>query len=621
MEERILIQIKDFQEEQDLRIKAKKGVYLSDELWSAGEFNLSREYANHTLTYACTTGDKYLEGSAYQSLANSYNIQGDSIRARELMSKSYELLQDSPDDYAVYSCLTNMGSVELCLGNYDLALSFMFKAVERAQAMNDNSCIAVTYNNISIIFRKIKDYPSALLFSKKALKLRWAAKESENLGSSFNNIGNIYLSLDDLQLAMGYYKRAKRIWEDRKDKRQLPAVYNNIAGIYKISGKLEQAIEYYKKSMTISEELGIKNFIITSCKELGNIFMETDLELAREYFKKALLCTENFNNNSTLLSLYKDYADFCKLTGDHETVIEYLEKYLNLSQKKFNEDMSQQIVEAEARFQLQQNEKEKEFYRVKNEELKAYNLQIEQQKQELTQLNNSKDTILSIVSHDLKNAIGSIHSIVDLIKLEVLNDNLVNYVEIINISSERAIQLVNDILEAHQMELESFQLDLDVLDLNMILKAYESNFKLIAYKKDITLTIDYSETPLYAQLNEERVWQILNNLISNAVKFTQPKGSIIITSSLYEAEAAKYCQLSIKDTGIGIAENIIPCLFDKFTKASRRGTLGEATTGLGLSIVKRLMDLHNGVIEVKSIQNVGSEFILKFPYTRDKKVD
>ena len=103
--------------------------------------------------------------------------------------------------------------------------------------------------------------------------------------------------------------------------------------------------------------------------------------------------------------------------------------------------------------------------------------------------------------------------------------------------------------------------------------------------------------------------QICLNLISNAIKFTPLEGSIFI---YYNVDNSR-CNIVFEDTGIGISEDKIPILFDKFTKASRRGTANESTHGLGLSIVKRLIELHHGSISVESKLDQGTKFTVSLP--------
>jgi two-component system sensor histidine kinase VicK len=108
---------------------------------------------------------------------------------------------------------------------------------------------------------------------------------------------------------------------------------------------------------------------------------------------------------------------------------------------------------------------------------------------------------------------------------------------------------------------------------------------------------------------------VLENLISNAVKFTQPTGQV----SIILKKKGKNTLLQIKDTGIGIPESLQATIFQKFTKAGRNGTAGEPTTGLGLYIVKQIIEKHQGTIQVESQENVGTTFIIELPGVIVKK--
>jgi two-component system sensor histidine kinase VicK len=125
----------------------------------------------------------------------------------------------------------------------------------------------------------------------------------------------------------------------------------------------------------------------------------------------------------------------------------------------------------------------------------------------------------------------------------------------------------------------------------------------------IRFNISANFEKIYIELDEDKFMQVINNLISNALKFTPSGGEINI--NIYKK--AESVLISIADTGIGIPEAFHECLFDKFTIARRNGLRGEVTTGLGMSLIKTIVEWHGGKIWFNSKENVGTEFFVELP--------
>ena len=255
------------------------------------------------------------------------------------------------------------------------------------------------------------------------------------------------------------------------------------------------------------------------------------------------------------------------------------------------------------------------------EEIKSLNTELEQRVQtrtneieektkELIKLDKVKDDILNIVAHDLRSPLMSILGSTQIIKLKNsdLNPENEKLLEHINLSCKTMDNLINDLLDVSKIESDNYRLVLEKVELNSILNDIEIHFDSLFKRKDITFHL-FSVENIYLMLHKERFWQVIQNLISNAIKFTNQGGEI----SLKVVDEIDNVKLHIKDNGIGISEDYLDILFEKFTPASRKGTEGEHSTGLGMSICKRILELHHGNINVQSIIGEGTEFIITLP--------
>ena len=243
----------------------------------------------------------------------------------------------------------------------------------------------------------------------------------------------------------------------------------------------------------------------------------------------------------------------------------------------------------------------------KNSLLKKKNDQISQQNNLLIDNKRDDDNILSVVAHDLSSPIRSIIGLCDLINDEKDTTPYVKeYVGYIHESAKTGLSLSSSLLSAKQHidTSKSKHTKLDITKILTIIKAINKNF---FYKKHIDFTTDISPNLVLIQ-SEVSFTRVIDNLISNALKFTPPHG--VIQLKAYKKD--NYLRIEITDSGPGFTEHDLKYAFQPFTKLSAKPTNNEKSTGLGLYIVKKLVAEMNGKIEINSSKNKGATFILTF---------
>lgn len=188
-----------------------------------------------------------------------------------------------------------------------------------------------------------------------------------------------------------------------------------------------------------------------------------------------------------------------------------------------------------------------------------------------------------------------------------------HYLNVMNHSAQLGLTLVKDILTSSRLEVSEYELVLNEHDFVQYISYFEYTLSLLAQSKNIFFSINYLTDQVMVNLNSEKFSQVINNLVSNSIKFTSREGKIELSVNKVRIKNQTYAEMCIKDSGIGIEKDQLPLLFDKFTRAGRKGTEGESSTGLGLSIVKRIVELHHGMIEVESEVGVGTLFKVTLP--------
>jgi two-component system, OmpR family, sensor histidine kinase VicK len=226
--------------------------------------------------------------------------------------------------------------------------------------------------------------------------------------------------------------------------------------------------------------------------------------------------------------------------------------------------------------------------------------------------NAQKNTVLEIIAHDLAAPFSTIQGLVNTLHVSLAHNpdpevrQLLTYIQD---TCKRGMNLIHDFINQKFLESSQIELRKQRVDIVKKVRQFLSDFQHTEAVHARKLEVISLDTPIFARVDELKFVQVIYNLVSNAVKFTREDGKILIAVT----EQEKYVLLVVQDDGIGISKGLQTNLFDKFTKSRRSGLRGEKSVGLGLSIVKTIVELHQGRIWVESEENQGTTFFIQFP--------
>lgn len=392
---------------------------------------------------------------------------------------------------------------------------------------------------------------------------------------------------------------------------------NDNADLYDLVAKAKNHIE--TKFPELKEELDklnpsveteVKNQTEKLQKEIDQLHKENDTVTSNnfllEYKKKDLMLLadnleEAYEEISAKNSVLQEQKQ--QITAQAEAI------------QKANQEITEKNKELE-----QQKEAildQADYLHEANETITAIHREVEKQKdeilrknKELIDLNNEKNSLISIVAHDLKSPLNQIKGLISLIKIsaENMNEDTLNYVDTIEKSAVRLNAMIAKILDLEAIENKKPNLNIEKANLSELLVNCVDRYKILAASKSINIITDI-DPDIYGEVDSSLTNQVYENLISNAIKFSPKRMKINISLSLKDDNAV----CSVKDEGPGLTEEDKKKLFSKYQKLSAKPTGDETSTGLGLSIVKKYVEAMNGQIWCESEFKKGANFLVSFP--------
>jgi signal transduction histidine kinase len=401
---------------------------------------------------------------------------------------------------------------------------------------------------------------------------------------------------------------------------------------------------------------------------LGQIKSEkNDLREAREYFTQALTISSSTKDLSAKMRAHFYLWKVSQKEKNKGSELENLNQYLLLKDSIKDLDLARQVERLQFEIEIERKEKENELLKVNqarteitveqqklqniiliiivgfvsalglmqwrsskkrrevNETLAQQNQFIQNQRREiieqneklsrrneqLSDLNHEKDTLMSIVAHDLKSPLNTIKGVADLMEIEGgLTDDQKRYVSMTKDATQAGLYLIKDLLDVHMLE-ENVLPHYSSFDISTFLLKRVNAFNPVAEAKHIHLHITRIEN-VEVWMDGDYLTRIVDNLLTNAIKFSNKNSTVEVAAG----KSGDSVWISVKDQGQGFSEKDKRDLFQKFKKLSSQPTAGETSNGLGLAIVKTLVDRMKGSIELISEKGKGSEFIIQFPLTK-----
>lgn len=606
--------------ENNLRKRSEVQRFLGVAYRNAGDFAKAAELVYASLAIDEQRGDSTEMTHSLNTLGRIMLLQNNVEKASTYIHRAVALAEEMKDEKLLAFCLFTLADLHYTRHEYSLALATADKVVRIRQRRGEEIYVADVYLAIAKALSTMKRHDEAREYIAKALAIFGRKHITYNLALGNNAMASLLLAMKKPTEAASYANTALASAATIGAKALEKEAAWLLSESYTAEGKFQEALEMYKRHKVLGDTI----FSEQSAKQnaLLNIEYET-------------------KSKEQQIHAFEQERRFNALLGVVVTIVITLliVAVLWLTRRYRRENRDTQDLQARtesladtndalrlAQLELQDN----------HQKLSDALRQIHVRNEELQDLNEEKNMILGMVSHDLKNPIVAIQGLAEMMHTEnFTEEQYKEFSGVILSTSSRMYGLVKNFLDVARAEEGRLRMSFIHFDMAELVNLILDNYKSQATHKNIAIHYYKPKNSVRVYADESMTRQILDNLISNALKYTPMDKSITIAVELVEvvrhnkalvgadmdnldATAFINCvRFSITDEGPGLTDMDMSKLFQKFARLSAQPTDGESSTGLGLAITKRLVELMNGRVWCESEFGYGARFTVEFPAVQD----
>ncbi len=571
--------------------------------WMLAEYESGIRDAEQSLRLFEELHDYFGLAHAFNVLGNISEKKGEHAQALDFFSKSLAIREEIGDYQGAATTLNNIGNVYFSFGRLADALDCYLKSLSFHEEMKDLTGVSRSLNNVGNIYARLGEHNKALEALTRSLEIKKEIGDRLNVGKVLLNMGDAYVSRGSLGRALEFFTQSYENSKDSGDRITETTALGSMGQIYQKLGDYEKAYEFHIKQFESAKEIGVRYSQVEALINLGSVHTKRkDFDSGFECLDEALMITDELRANELTQKIHKTLSTAYEEKGEFNLALHHHKLFHQTFRRVFGEETEQKVKSLSVQFDIEKAQNEAEIHRLRNVELAQAN-------EALMLANRFKTELLHIAAHDLKNPLQSILGFADLISQEVQpNSEIHEMSKDIYESSQRMFELINAILE--EAELESGQLELDKkqCSIEIVARQAVNQNQSQALRKEQKILFS-SEAGCFAYADPKRLLEAFDNLISNAVKYSE-RGGTIKVSVKQEKNAIR---IEVKDEGPGLTDEDKKKLFQKFQRLSASPTGGETSTRLGLSITKLLVENHGGNIWAESELGKGSTFIVEIP--------
>lgn len=586
---------------------------------------------------------------------------GHKIRALEYQGRylrAYRIIQTIQDDLPRIDSVQIRGMIrnsiartEARLGNPEVGTKMLKETLAEFKEIKDTIGQVETLESLAMEYSYFNSSSMAIEYQDSALSLAesYSLRTEWLMWPLYNNAASFLIEGNRVSESKPYIEKSISEAEATEDPTNLLYPYFTMGEALVQEGSLSQAIPYFKKAADYLDDLYLEYDIITSTEARSIHFaLLGNHTQSEQWLTKCLAKQDSIGSGLMKFETLIFYSDVQASLGRFENALKYYQLASHVKDTLFSQEKARQTEELQIMYQADRAEQENQRLKEANEatkrtarrniqfflviiglillsglgmvylifKLRKLNRSVLEQNQtladqndQLKQLTSENELLMGIVAHDLKAPLNKIAGLTGLIPLQGdINEDQRQSLALIDRVVDGGKELVTDILILSEAG-EEKKPNLTAQDLSSVIRPLKDQFKEALEGKSLSLLIMPPPQMIEAHIHPPYLTRILDNLISNAIKFSKPGTEIQINWG--KDQNGPWC--SVSDQGPGIPETEIPRLFQRFSKLSNRPTAGESSSGLGLYIVKVLLDATDASIQVETELGKGTTFRIRFP--------
>lgn len=575
-------------------------------------------------------GDKYNGSIAYRNLGHDYYNRSNYPQALEYYLIALKYARDVKATQLEGEYLNATGKVYEVQGQADEGLKYYQQAVTLSSKVGDQYTLAEGLASIGAFHLNHQDYDSSLIYQKRSLVINEEIQYPFGICDNHLNLGLTYTQLSQEELAQSHLKKSLEISQEGGFQGLEATAIIALGELALSQNKYKKSLSYLQAGVELASELTNQKLekegriaLVSAYRKLGNFKKALTNQLLVSRLQDSIF---NDENTRKLMRLEASYAfemakDSIQFANEKEKLL--LDKKIE-SQRADSLILIIVLAVVTASLcllyffyqnRIRTNRKLEELNEsitVRNEEITQQRNQLDIANKKLAELNDEKTKILAVVAHDLRNPVQLIKGFISMVKTRA-SDRLgaeMEYVDYSLEATDRLSNMIAELLDVSAMESKIVDVRLKPVIVNDLLHQLSINFALAANEKQQQVNCQLPAEKLIIDADPNYLIRILENLISNALKFSEPNTQVRLALTRQDGDVL----ISIADEGPGISLEDQTRLFDEFRQLTAKATANEKSTGLGLSIVKKYVEAMYGQITCASELGKGTTFTLRFAH-------
>lgn len=591
------------------------------------QLSKANSFYNDSLRTAIKASSGIKKIKLINKLAGEYKgIYPDS--ALVLGRESESLMKDFNNDTLQSDIAALFGECYTYLGKYDSAAIFYLKAIDLAEKIKHRKKLASYNNGLGMLFFQIGDFEKAIVYMQKASKIKLEDKDLLYYAAVNSNIAGAMQRLGRYREALALLRDSEQKVKAFKNTVILANIYNMIGGIFQYEKNLDSAQFYYERNVTMITDKKDYGYKFVALANLGEIMKEKGkLEKAETYLLEALELSQALSRNAERATIYESLSNLYEQKKDYERALEYKKKNGKLKDSLFSNKESL-IKFIEGKYEAGQKDLQIKSQELALQKEKTNKFQIALfsialmlvlivvliyfwfSKRLEKKVQETKEKFFTNVMHEVRTPLSMIRAPLQVLKGKLSDEEKLYNIDLADRNATRLNELMDQMLDISKFNNLTYVLNNTVGDLELFIEEVVSDYERLAAEKEIVFKKQISHLNSLVYFDKDALQKIIGNLLSNAIKYTKPGGSISFSLKEERKEQHTEILVAIKDTGIGIPRNEQKKLFTRFYRSEKVSAQTKGI-GIGLSLVKDLVDVHQGTIEFVSEEGKGTEFRVK----------